>query len=122
MTRLIALLFSMALLASPAAAGPMGTENPRDPVLNFEYAWKSLDRNYAQFGVKSVDWDALYRVYRPKVTPATTDEELWNIILDMVRNLNDSHVCLSDDKRRNCGGVQDAREPDDFSIDLVKSK
>lgn len=122
MTRLFVLLFAIGLLASPAAAAPKVTANPRDPVLNFEYAWKSLDRNYAQFGVKNVDWDALYRVYRPQVTPATTDEELWNIILDMVRNLNDNHVCLSDGKRRNCGGVQDAREPDDFSLDLVRSK
>ncbi len=64
----------------------------------------------------------LYRVYRPQVTAATTDEELWNIILSMLRNLNDDHVCLSDEKRRNCGGVQDAREPDDFSLDLVRSK
>jgi len=123
MTRFFVLLFAIGLLASPAAAAaPKVTANPRDPVLNFEYVWKSLDRNYAQFGVKNVDWDALYRVYRPKVTPATTDEELWNIILDMMRNLNDNHVCLSDEKRRNCGGVQDAREPDDFSLDLVRSK
>ena len=122
MTRLIALLFSIALLASPAAADPAGPENPRDPVLNFEYAWKTLDRSYAQFGVKNVDWDALYRVYRPQVTPATTDEELWNIILAMLRNLNDNHVCLADGNRRNCGGVMDAREPDDFSLDLVRSK
>jgi tetratricopeptide (TPR) repeat protein len=122
MRRLCVLLFAIGLLASTAAAAPKATANPRDPVLNFEYAWKSLDGNYAQFGVKNVDWDALYRVYRPQVTPATTDEELWNIILAMLRNLNDNHVCLSDGKRRNCGGVQDAREPDDFSLDLVRSK
>jgi tetratricopeptide (TPR) repeat protein len=122
MRRLLVLLAAIGLLASAAAAAPAGPENSRDPVLNFEYAWKSLDRNYAQFGVKNVDWDALYRVYRPRVTAATTDEELWNIILDMIRNLNDNHVCLADEKRRNCGGVQDAREPDDFSLDLVRSK
>jgi len=122
MTRFFVLLLAIGLLASPAAAAPKVTINPRDPVLNFEYAWKSLDGNYAQFGVKNVDWDALYRVYRPQVTPATTDEKLWNIILDMMQNLNDNHVCLSDGNRRNCGGVQDAREPDDFSMDLVRSK
>jgi carboxyl-terminal processing protease len=122
MTRLCVLLFAIGLLASTAAAAPKAAANPRDPVLNFEFVWSSLDRNYAQFGAKNVDWDALYRVYRPRVTPETTDEELWNIILDMMRNLNDDHVCLSDDKRRNCGGVQDAREPDDFSLDLVRSK
>ncbi|MFZ2489914.1 MAG: S41 family peptidase [Thermoanaerobaculia bacterium] len=122
MTHLLAFLFAIGLLASPAAATPREAANPRDPVLNFEHVWKTLDKNYAQFGVKNVDWDALYRVYRPKVTPATTDEELWNIILDMMRNLNDNHVCLGDGTRRNCGGVQDTRKPDDFSLDLVRSK
>ena len=43
------------------------TVNPRDPVVNFEHVWKTLDRNYGQFLVKHVDWDALYRVYRPQV-------------------------------------------------------
>ena len=64
-----------------------------------------MDRTYAQFGVKHVDWDALYRVYRPQVTPATTDEELWDILLTMLRHLNDSHVCLADGTRRICGGL-----------------
>lgn len=34
--------------------------NPLDPVLNFEHVWKTLDRNYGQFLIKHVDWDALY--------------------------------------------------------------
>ena len=41
MTRFFVLLFAIGLLASPAAAAPKETANPRDPVLNFEYAWKS---------------------------------------------------------------------------------
>ena len=122
MARLLIVVAATCLWASAAVADNQGSANPRDPVLNFEYAWKSLDRNYAQFGVKHVDWDALYKVYRPQVTPATTDEELWSILLSMLQNLNDAHVCLSDGTRRNCGGLMDAREPDDFSLDLVKSK
>ncbi len=105
----------------PAATAP--NPNPNDPVANFEYAWNRLDRNYAQFGVKNVDWDALYRVYRPQVTAATTREELWDILLGMMRHLNDEHVCLSDGNRRICAGKSDDRPPaKDFSIDLVKSK
>lgn len=122
MTRLWLVFAAVCIWASAAVADTEGSANPRDPVLNFEYVWRSLDRNYAQFGIKHVDWDALYKVYRPQVTPATTDEELWSILLSMLRNLNDAHVCLSDGTRRSCGGLMDAREPDDFSLDLVKSK
>ncbi len=119
--------------ARPVAAGPIpappaqsavaqATANPRDPVANFEYAWNRLDRNYGQFGAKRVDWDALHRVYRAKVTPATTDEELWSVLIAMVRNLNDAHVCLQAGPRRECGGLLEGVKPQGFSRDLVKSK
>jgi len=115
-------------LSGQAPPGTVGdpsrpeTVNPRDPVLNFEHVWRALDRNYAQFEVKHVDWDALYRVYRPQVTPATTDAELWDILLAMLGHLNDEHVCLADGGRRICAGRSEGRTADGFSLDLVKSK
>ena len=110
----------------PEAAGnPSRSEtvNPHDPVLNFEFAWKALDRNYGQFMVKRVDWDALYRVYRPMVTSATTDQELWDILLSMLGHLNDAHLALADGKRRISGGRNNGLFTNDaFSLNLVKSK
>jgi len=98
------------------------TVNPRDPEANFEHVWKTIDRNYGQFTVKHVDWDALYRVYRPQVTQATTDQELWDILLSVLGHLNDEHVCLQDASRRICAGSSEGRKRDDFSLALVKSK
>lgn len=99
----------------------------KDPVLNFEHAWKTLDRNYGQFLVKHADWDALYRVYRPQVTPKTTDAELWDLLLAMMGHLNDAHLCLADGKRRvDARGYEKSYEEmyagAAFSLDLVKSK
>jgi tetratricopeptide (TPR) repeat protein len=121
MSRPLIVLLSLTLLFT---ATSNGQQDPaaRDPEQNFEYLWNALDRNYAQFGVKHVDWDALYRVYRPRVTPETSDGELWDIMLAMMRHLNDSHVCLSDEARRICVGLVDELERDDFSLDLVRSK
>jgi tetratricopeptide (TPR) repeat protein len=99
------------------------TVNPRDPVLNFDHAWKTIDRNYGQFLVKHVDWNALYRVYRPMVTAATTDQELWDILLSMMGHLNDAHLALADGSRRIGGGRNNGLFTNDgFSLDLVKSK
>lgn len=95
----------------------------KDPVLNFEFAWKTLDRNYGQFQIKNVDWDALYRVYRPMVSATTTDQELWDILLSMMGHLNDAHLALADGKRRIGGGRNNGLFKNDaFSLDLVKSK
>ena len=111
----------LALVLSTFSSGPP-PQNPRDPVANFEYAWSRLDRNFAQFGAKHIDWDAVHRVYGAQVTPATTDEELWRVLLAMVTTLNDAHVCLQDGKRRECGGLTEGLKVEGFSRDLVKSK
>jgi len=68
--------------------------NDKDPERNFEYLWKTFDERYGIFLPKRVDWDLLYAVYRPKVTPNTTDDELFEIMSNMLDNLNDLHVRL----------------------------
>jgi hypothetical protein len=117
------------LMSGQAHKGKAGKQsrpamvNPKDPVLNFEFVWRTLDRNYGQFLIKHVDWDALYRVYRPQVTPATTDKELWDILLGMMGHLNDAHLALADGTRRIGGGRNNGSFINDgFSLDLVKSK
>jgi tetratricopeptide (TPR) repeat protein len=93
-----------------------------DPELNFDHLWNTLDRNYAQFGVKRVDWDALYNVYRWQVSPQTTPERLWEIMLAMIRHLNDAHVCLSDGHRRVSAGFIEDLAMHDFSRRLVETE
>ncbi len=126
MTRLLALLILLGLSVPAAAPRAQPAGNPQDPVLNFEYVWRSIDRTYGQFSVKNVDWDMIYRMYRPQVTAATTDEELWDILVTMLGTLNDAHVCLGDGERRICGGERPIITRDtwakDFSLDLVKTK
>ena len=127
MRRQLALLIVLGLSVPVAASGSQPDGNPHDAESNFEYVWRSIDRTYGQFSVKNVDWDMLYRIYRPLVTAETTDEELWDVLVTMLGTLNDSHVCLADGKRRICGGIGPAELTrdtwaKDFSLDLVKTK
>jgi len=87
-------VISVALLLSVSSIVAQELSPPEE---NFEYLWKTLDRNYAVFGPKHVDWDALYSVYRPRVAPATGDDDLFEIMSDMLGHLNDNHVFLSSD-------------------------
>jgi len=70
--------------------------SPRDydPELNFEVFWHYFDENYAFFGLRNVDWDQIYRTYRPQVTPETTDEELLEIFSVILSSFDDLHVSL----------------------------
>ena len=65
-----------------------------EPEKNFEYLWREFDTRYALFLPKRIDWNLIYRIYRPKVTPQTNDDELFEIMSSMLTHLNDLHVCL----------------------------
>ncbi len=78
----------------------LGAQELSEPERLFETLWKTYDSRYAIFLPKRVDWNALYQVYRPKVTPRTTDDELFEILSNMLGHLNDNHVRLATADRR----------------------
>ncbi len=88
-------LFGLALLAV-VLAGPatLAAGEPSAPEKAFDCLWRSFDANYALFPTKHVDWQALYKVYRPRVNAATTDEELFAAMSGILGHLNDNHVRL----------------------------
>ncbi len=65
------------------------------PEKTFESTWKAFDNQYALLGVKNIDWNAIYRIYRSRVTSTTTDDELFEILSHMLSHLNDNHVNLT---------------------------
>ena len=104
------------LLAGSAAA------ELSEPERNFEQLWQTYDRNYALFGAKNVDWDALHAVYRPRVTAATTDGELFEVMASLLGHLNDNHVRLLAGERSFQSGILGEMEMEDFSLDVVQQK
>ncbi|WP_128543867.1 S41 family peptidase [Larkinella soli] len=67
---------------------------PNTPEKNFDVLWTTLKERYSFFAYKHIDWDSVYAVYRPRVTPQTTERELWNLMSDMLDVLRDGHVNL----------------------------
>ena len=98
------------------------TGSQGDPESNFEYLWKLFDEHYGIFLPKRVDWDLLYKIYRPRVTPETTDDELFDVMSNMLGHLNDNHVILQSPSRRFGGGILQNLKKEGFSADLVKKK
>lgn len=72
-----------------------GTAKTKDPEHNFEVFWHYFDENYAFFELRDVDWDQVYKTYRPQVTSKTTDDELLEIFSAMLGLLDDLHVSLT---------------------------
>lgn len=74
-----------ALMDDDAAATPTST---------FDYLWNVVDRQYAMFDVKGVDWDAVYDSLRPRVYDSMSYDSLYAVCASMLRTLNDGHVNL----------------------------
>lgn len=121
-SRLRAMLLSLLLAAIPAAAAAGD-----DPPADFEAFWSLYDAHYALFGVKHVDWDAVYRIYRPKVAADTSRGELFAIFEQATSLLNDVHVTVTDrrsGRQSRSGGRSIGTGAFDvgiFSLDLVAS-
>ena len=64
------------------------------PEAVFDTLWDMLDQRYALFLAKSIDWQKLRDVYRPRIVTDMTEEELFVVLTDMLSHLNDNHVIL----------------------------
>ncbi len=69
-------------------------EETNTPENNFQIVWEDFDKHYALFIPKKVNWNSLYKIYRPQVTSATTQPQLWEIVTKMLNHLNDGHTTI----------------------------
>jgi hypothetical protein len=67
---------------------------PNTPESNFEVFWTDYDRYYPFFELKHLNWDSIYDVKRPLVTPATNSGQLFGVFGDMIQYLEDGHADL----------------------------
>lgn len=91
------------------------------PERNFEYLWQEYDRLYAAFELKDVDWDSVYAVYRPQVTPQTTDQELFLIMSQMLATLQDGHVNLTTPTERYSYTAWWDQYPSNYDRDILRT-
>lgn len=73
----------------------MEKEPVDDPVTNFEYLWRTADEKYSFFEYKNIDWDAVYQEYRPQISNDMSNFQLFNVLKNMLNELEDGHVNLT---------------------------
>jgi C-terminal processing protease CtpA/Prc len=92
MIRFLIIVAAFIVLLAPVSLRSQTPDTSSEQL--FESLWQTFDQKYALFESKALDWQALYEIYRPKVTPNTSDEELFEIMTSMLSHLNDNHVIL----------------------------
>ena len=99
-----ALLLTAVTLPAGCAGWLVGPEPSASPVAIFDRLWDEIDRYYAHFPVKQVDWDALRDEFRPDAEEAESDGALFEVLCSMLERLQDGHVTLySSRPLRACG-------------------
>lgn len=66
-----------------------------EPEVIFETFWKQINDNYSGKDVRPVNWDSLYTIYRPQITPQTTDNQLITTFSTMLLHYKDGHLGFS---------------------------
>ncbi len=65
-----------------------------DPFVNFDYLWNEVDKKYAYFELKGVDWDAVKLKYRSKLYKNMREDSLFSVMGGMLNELRDDHTNL----------------------------
>lgn len=86
------------LLVSTACVREEDYISTDTPAGNFEALWKILDENYCFFDYKQkeygLDWNEVYARYQPRISSEMTDEQLFEVLSEMLRELRDGHTNL----------------------------
>lgn len=87
---------------------------------NFDALWQILDERYCFFAAKDVDWDEVYARYAPRVSEKMSNEALFQLMDEMLKELKDGHVNLS--SAFNVARYTDWYDdyPRNFYIDLIE--
>ncbi|HKK61531.1 MAG TPA: S41 family peptidase [Bacteroidales bacterium] len=89
------------------------------PINNFDYLWTEVKHKYAYFEYKRTNWDSIYDVYSVDIQSEMADTALFNVLADMLYELNDGHVNLKSDFDRSRNWSWFLEFPQNFNLNMV---
>ena len=70
-------------------------EYTNDPIGNFDQLWKIIDERYCFLDYKGIDWKKIGERKRKFIEPEMDDRDLFQVLSDMLCELQDGHVNLT---------------------------
>ena len=78
-------------LVPPTPVGGVAVQGPDDYVGIIKQAWNIINAEYVRDNFNGADWPAIYDEYVLLAEDVSSSEELWDLLGQMVGELNDSH-------------------------------
>lgn len=94
-------------------------------VANFDYMWNDFNQMYGSFASKGIDWQAVYRHYRPQLNAQSSPADLYAVLKPMIDGLKDPHVSLmptDPNLKRYSSGEDQTPILNRTSVELIQSK
>jgi Peptidase family S41 len=70
----------------------------KDPAINaaavYDDMWNAMEKNYALFSIKGINWDSVYNKNRPLATGDLSNANLFKLLTKSLEVLKDGHVAL----------------------------
>lgn len=110
------------LVSSFSCEKGFGLKDPSaDAPAVFDDFWKTIDRNYALFPVKNINWDSVYTKLKPQVTPGMSNPDLFKKLSDAIETLRDGHVTLTSSGKTYTYDLFYTLYPLNFNLDNIKT-
>jgi C-terminal processing protease CtpA/Prc len=65
------------------------------PITNYAVFWETFAEQYPFFALRKMDWPAVDKNFRPRVTPTTKPDELFHLLSEMIEPLHDAHTFIN---------------------------
>jgi carboxyl-terminal processing protease len=94
----------------PDNCAPLTDIQQKDPQFLFDLFWSTLEENYAFTKERNLDWDQIYKDYKPKISSQTTKDDLFKIFGEIVILTKDQHtkIISQDGNTKQYSGVPTA--------------
>lgn len=84
-------LSAQTTIVPPTPVGGVEVEGPDDYVGIIKQAWNIINVEYVRDNFNGIDWEAVYDEYVVLAEDVTSPEELWDLLGNLVRELQDDH-------------------------------
>jgi hypothetical protein len=104
------LWIAIVLLTTSSCEKALLDSKPADaPDKLFEFLWNDIHNRYSYFELKNIDWQAVKEQYKPMIYDGMSDKDLFDVLADMLFELEDGHVNLTStfNRSRNWDWFQD---------------
>ncbi|MEX2512786.1 MAG: S41 family peptidase [Cyclobacteriaceae bacterium] len=95
------MILCLSLLVISCEQWVVSPDPESNPEVVFEYLWKEVNERYAFFEEKNLDWDRVGEEYRSKISQDMGQLELFELLADMLFELRDGHVNLTNSFNRS---------------------